>query len=126
MPSPTGDPVTVGRFAFSTKLAMTGIPAATGGHRNSACTGLLISNGCVITAGAVSATRTAYGWSGPSEAGTPTLINNFTVADDSQLTGSRTRYLAGSSPVQSIGFEPARYLRSGRARIAPRFHRRTH
>lgn len=46
-----GEPVPAGQFAFSTKLTMTGIPTAAGGRRNSACSGSLISDRWVITAG---------------------------------------------------------------------------
>ena len=46
-----GEPVAEGRFAFSVKLTMTGIPTADGGKRNSACSGALIAPQWVITAG---------------------------------------------------------------------------
>ncbi|MDY7088608.1 MAG: trypsin-like serine protease [Actinomycetota bacterium] len=46
-----GDPVKPGRYAFSVKLTMTGIPTADGGKRNSACSGALIAPQWVITAG---------------------------------------------------------------------------
>lgn len=46
-----GDPVKPGRYAFSVKLTMTGIPTADGGKRNSACSGALVSSQWVITAG---------------------------------------------------------------------------
>ncbi len=46
-----GDPVKPGRYAFSVKLTMTGIPTADGGKRNSACSGALISAQWIITAG---------------------------------------------------------------------------
>jgi len=46
-----GDPVKLGRYAFSIKLTMTGIPTADGGRRNSACSGALVAAQWVITAG---------------------------------------------------------------------------
>jgi secreted trypsin-like serine protease len=46
-----GEPVPEGRYAFSVKLTMTGIPTSTGGRRNSACSGALIAPQWVITAG---------------------------------------------------------------------------
>jgi secreted trypsin-like serine protease len=46
-----GDPVEEGRYAFSVKLTMTGIPTADGGKRNSACSGALVSSQWIITAG---------------------------------------------------------------------------
>jgi len=46
-----GTPVPDGRYAFSIKLTMTGIPTADGGKRNSACSGALISARWIITAG---------------------------------------------------------------------------
>lgn len=46
-----GEQVAKGKFAFSTKLTMTGIPTADGGRRNSACSGSLVSDRWVITAG---------------------------------------------------------------------------
>ncbi|MEU8821758.1 trypsin-like serine protease [Actinoplanes sp. NPDC048796] len=46
-----GEPVPIGKYAFSVKLTMTGIPTADGGKRNSACSGALISSRWVITAG---------------------------------------------------------------------------
>ncbi|MEV4343768.1 trypsin-like serine protease [Actinoplanes sp. NPDC049596] len=46
-----GEPVAIGKYAFSAKLTMTGIPTADGGKRNSACSGALISARWVITAG---------------------------------------------------------------------------
>ncbi|MBL7258244.1 S1 family peptidase [Paractinoplanes lichenicola] len=46
-----GDPVKKGRYAFSVKLTMTGIPTADGGKRNSACSGALVAPQWVITAG---------------------------------------------------------------------------
>ena len=46
-----GDPVPVGKYGFSVKLTMTGIPTADGGKRNSACSGALVSPHWIITAG---------------------------------------------------------------------------
>ncbi|TDC83072.1 S1 family peptidase [Micromonospora sp. KC606] len=46
-----GEPVPEGVYRFSVKLTMTGIPTATGGRRNSACSGALIHPSWVITAG---------------------------------------------------------------------------
>jgi secreted trypsin-like serine protease len=46
-----GEPVPDGRFTFSVKLTMTGIPTASGGKRNSGCSGALIAPQWVITAG---------------------------------------------------------------------------
>ncbi|SFF64525.1 Trypsin [Actinoplanes philippinensis] len=46
-----GEPVPDGKYAFSTKLTMTGIPVLGGGTRNSACSGALITREWVITAG---------------------------------------------------------------------------
>ncbi|MFI1990796.1 S1 family peptidase [Actinoplanes sp. NPDC020271] len=46
-----GEPVPDGRYRFSVKLTMTGIPTADGGKRNSACSGALIAPQWVITAG---------------------------------------------------------------------------
>jgi secreted trypsin-like serine protease len=46
-----GEPVPDGKYRFSVKLTMTGIPTSTGGKRNSACSGALISPQWVITAG---------------------------------------------------------------------------
>lgn len=46
-----GEPVPNGKYRFSVKLTMTGIPTADGGRRNSACSGALISSQWVITAG---------------------------------------------------------------------------
>ncbi|AGZ41615.1 S1 family peptidase [Actinoplanes friuliensis] len=46
-----GEPVPDGKYSFSVKLTMTGIPTATGGKRNSACSGALIAPQWVITAG---------------------------------------------------------------------------
>jgi secreted trypsin-like serine protease len=46
-----GEPVAEGRYAFSVKLTMTGIPTADGGRRNSACSGALIAPQWIITAG---------------------------------------------------------------------------
>jgi hypothetical protein len=46
-----GDPVPDGRYTFAVKLTMTGIPTPTGGRRNSACSGALIAQRWVITAG---------------------------------------------------------------------------
>jgi secreted trypsin-like serine protease len=40
-----------GRYGFSVKLTMTGIPTADGGRRNSGCSGALVSARWVITAG---------------------------------------------------------------------------
>ena len=41
----------MGRYAFSVKLTMTGIPTADGGRRDSACSGALVAPRWVITAG---------------------------------------------------------------------------
>src|SRR3954471_10824364 len=46
-----GNSVKPGRYAFSVKLTMTGIPTADGGRRNSACSGALVAPRWVITAG---------------------------------------------------------------------------
>jgi len=46
-----GDPVPDGKYRFAVKLTMTGIPTASGGRRNSACSGALIAPEWVITAG---------------------------------------------------------------------------
>ena len=46
-----GEPVERGRYGFSVKLTMTGIPTADGGRRNSACSGALVAPQWVITAG---------------------------------------------------------------------------
>ncbi|MFC7531827.1 S1 family peptidase [Actinoplanes sp. GCM10030250] len=46
-----GEPVPDGKYRFSVKLTMTGIPTAAGGKRNSACSGALVSAEWVITAG---------------------------------------------------------------------------
>jgi len=46
-----GEPVPDGRYRFSVKLTMTGIPTADGGRRNSACSGALVAPQWVITAG---------------------------------------------------------------------------
>ncbi|MFD1365682.1 S1 family peptidase [Actinoplanes sichuanensis] len=46
-----GEPVQEGRYSFSVKLTMTGIPVLGGGTRNSACSGALIAREWVITAG---------------------------------------------------------------------------
>ena len=46
-----GEDVPDGRYAFSVKLTMTGIPTASGGKRNSGCSGSLISSQWIITAG---------------------------------------------------------------------------
>ena len=46
-----GEPVPDGRYRFAVKLTMTGIPTASGGRRNSACSGALIAPEWVITAG---------------------------------------------------------------------------
>lgn len=46
-----GEVVQEGRYRFSVKLTMTGIPTADGGRRNSACSGALVSRQWVLTAG---------------------------------------------------------------------------
>jgi secreted trypsin-like serine protease len=46
-----GELVPEGRYRFSVKLVMTGIPTATGGKRNSGCSGALIARQWIITAG---------------------------------------------------------------------------
>jgi secreted trypsin-like serine protease len=46
-----GEVVPEGKYRFSVKLTMTGIPTADGGRRNSACSGALIAPQWVITAG---------------------------------------------------------------------------
>lgn len=46
-----GDVVPEGKYRFSVKLTMTGIPTADGGRRNSACSGSLIAKQWVLTAG---------------------------------------------------------------------------
>jgi secreted trypsin-like serine protease len=46
-----GEQVPKGRYGFSVKLTMTGIPTADGGRRNSACSGALVASRWVITAG---------------------------------------------------------------------------
>ena len=46
-----GEPVPDGKYRFAVKLTMTGIPTASGGKRNSACSGALIAPEWVITAG---------------------------------------------------------------------------
>ena len=46
-----GEDVPDGRYAFSVKLTMTGIPTADGGRRNSGCSGALVSAQWIITAG---------------------------------------------------------------------------
>jgi secreted trypsin-like serine protease len=46
-----GEEVPIGRYRFSVKLTMTGIPTADGGRRNSACSGALIAPQWIITAG---------------------------------------------------------------------------
>src|SRR3954469_10063036 len=46
-----GEQVPVGKYGFSVKLTMTGIPTADGGRRNSACSGALVAPRWVITAG---------------------------------------------------------------------------
>lgn len=46
-----GEPVAEGKYRFSVKLTMTGIPVLGGGTRNSACSGSLIDRQWVITAG---------------------------------------------------------------------------
>jgi secreted trypsin-like serine protease len=46
-----GEVVPEGRYRFSVKLTMTGIPTPDGGRRNSACSGALIAAQWVVTAG---------------------------------------------------------------------------
>jgi secreted trypsin-like serine protease len=46
-----GEVVPEGKYRFSVKLTMTGIPTADGGRRNSACSGALVARQWVITAG---------------------------------------------------------------------------
>lgn len=46
-----GEEVPIGKYAFSVKLTMTGIPTPDGGRRNSACSGSLIAPEWVLTAG---------------------------------------------------------------------------
>jgi len=46
-----GEEVPIGKYRFSVKLTMTGIPTADGGRRNSACSGSLIAPDWVLTAG---------------------------------------------------------------------------
>jgi secreted trypsin-like serine protease len=46
-----GELVPEGQFQFSVKLVMTGIPTAAGGKRNSGCSGALIAEQWIITAG---------------------------------------------------------------------------
>jgi secreted trypsin-like serine protease len=46
-----GDVVPQGKYRFSVKLTMTGIPTADGGRRNSACSGALVAPQWVVTAG---------------------------------------------------------------------------
>ncbi|GAA4607553.1 secreted trypsin-like serine protease [Actinoplanes octamycinicus] len=46
-----GEDVPIGRYAFSVKLTMTGIPTADGGRRNSGCSGALVAARWIITAG---------------------------------------------------------------------------
>jgi secreted trypsin-like serine protease len=46
-----GEVVPEGRYRFTVKLTMTGIPTADGGRRNSACSGSLIDDQWVLTAG---------------------------------------------------------------------------
>ncbi|MEV4639546.1 trypsin-like serine protease [Actinoplanes sp. NPDC049548] len=46
-----GELVPQGKYGFSVKLTMTGIPTANGGKRNSGCSGALIAPQWVITAG---------------------------------------------------------------------------
>ena len=46
-----GEPVPDGRYRFSVKLTMIGIPTADGGRRDSACSGALITPTWIVTAG---------------------------------------------------------------------------
>lgn len=46
-----GEEVPIGKYRFSVKLTMTGIPTADGGRRNSACSGSLVAPEWVLTAG---------------------------------------------------------------------------
>ncbi len=46
-----GEVVPDGRYRFAAKLTMTGIPTASGGRRNSACSGALIAPQWIVTAG---------------------------------------------------------------------------
>jgi secreted trypsin-like serine protease len=46
-----GEEVPIGKYRFSVKLTMTGIPTPDGGRRNSACSGALIAPRWVVTAG---------------------------------------------------------------------------
>ncbi|MDQ7905366.1 trypsin-like serine protease [Phytohabitans sp. ZYX-F-186] len=46
-----GEEVPIGKYRFSVKLTMTGIPTPDGGRRNSACSGSLIAPQWVLTAG---------------------------------------------------------------------------
>lgn len=46
-----GEVVPEGKYRFTVKLTMTGIPTADGGRRNSACSGSLIDEEWVLTAG---------------------------------------------------------------------------
>ena len=46
-----GEEVPIGKYRFSVKLTMTGIPTADGGRRNSACSGSLIAPEWILTAG---------------------------------------------------------------------------
>jgi secreted trypsin-like serine protease len=46
-----GEPVAEGDYQFSVRLTMTGIPTPDGGRRNSACSGALVNDDWIITAG---------------------------------------------------------------------------
>jgi secreted trypsin-like serine protease len=46
-----GQIVTTNKYPFAVKLTMTGIPTASGGKRNSACSASLVAPGWIITAG---------------------------------------------------------------------------
>ncbi|WP_305785583.1 S1 family peptidase [Symbioplanes lichenis] len=46
-----GEPVKEGKYSFSVKLVMTGIPVLGGGTRNSGCSGSLVAADWVVTAG---------------------------------------------------------------------------